>query len=64
MQNKRKRSIAERKSQTEAEALEKAKIQERLLALDILRKSQDNGTLAREKVCNISNNFFHGYFAQ
>ena len=53
MQEKRKRSMAERKIQTEVQLSEKAKVQERLLALEAYRRSQGNNA-AQEEVCSFT----------
>ena len=50
MQDKRKRSMAERKIQAEVQLSEKAKVQERLLALEAWRRSQGNNTADQEEV--------------
>ena len=50
MQEKRKRSMAERKIQAEVQLSEKAKVQERLLALEAYRRSQGNNAAAKEEV--------------
>ena len=54
MQEKRKRSMAERKIQAEVQISEKAKVQERLLALEAYRRSQGNNAAAQEEVCNFT----------
>ena len=43
--------MAERKIQTEVQLSEKAKVQERLLALEAYRRSQGNNAAAQEEVC-------------
>ena len=48
MQEKRKRSMAERKIQAEVQLSEKAKVQERLLALEAYRRSQGNNAATQE----------------
>ena len=54
MQEKRKRSVAERKIQAEVQISEKAKVQERLLALEAYRRSQGNNAAAQEEVCSLT----------
>ena len=54
MQEKRKRSMAERKIQAEVQLSEKAKVQERLLALEAYRRSQGNNAAAQEEVCSFT----------
>ena len=54
MQEKRKRSMAERKIQAEVQISEKAKVQERLLALEAYRRSQGNNAAAQEEVCSFT----------
>ena len=54
MQEKRKRSMAERKIQAEVQLSEKAKVQERLLALEAYRRSQGNNAATQEEVCRVS----------
>ena len=45
--------MAERKIQAEVQLSEKAKVQERLLALEAYRRSQGNNTAAQEEVCSL-----------
>ena len=46
--------MAERKIQAEVQLSEKAKVQERLLALEAYRRSQGNNAAAQEEVCSFT----------
>ena len=46
--------MAERKIQAEVQISEKAKVQERLLALEAYRRSQGNNAAAQEEVCTFT----------
>ena len=46
--------MAERKIQAEVQISEKAKVQERLLALEAYRRSQGNNAAAQEEVCSFT----------